>query len=137
MSDDIVVEFVSDSADEAEAAELERLTRALRNEILQIDEVTAVDQASAGPAPEGTKALELIAIGTLIVQVASTFEAVDKVVRVIRGWLAGRSSEVPPVKLSVGGNTIEFVPDKDQQDELVRQFMAALKQQSEPASSEG
>lgn len=137
MSEDIRIEFSSGPGDDADAEELERLSLALRNEILQLDEVTAVDQASAGPAPEGAKGLELVAIGALIVKVASTVEAVDKVVKVIRNWISGRSQSLPPVKLTVGGNTIEFVPDKEQLDVLVAHFTAAVKQSAESAPPEG
>ena len=50
MSEDMRVEFVSST--DADPAELDALTRALRAEILEVDEVNRVEQASAGPAPE-------------------------------------------------------------------------------------
>lgn len=120
MSDDILVEFVSGPDSEADAAELEQLTQALRAEILQLDDVDSVEQASAGPAPAGTKALELAAIGSLLVSVAPG--AAGKVFQLVRAWLAGRPSP-PPLKITYGENTIELVPNDDQQDALVQHFI--------------
>jgi hypothetical protein len=65
MSEDIRVEFVGGT--DIDPAEIDALTMALREEILQVDEVDRVEQASEGPAPEGSKALDLAAIGALIV----------------------------------------------------------------------
>ena len=43
--------------------EIDRLTQSLREEILLVDDVDSVDAASAGPAPEGTRAVDVAAIG--------------------------------------------------------------------------
>lgn len=137
MSDDITVEFVTGPGSEADAAEIEQLTLALREEILQLDEVNAVEQATAGPAPEGTRAIELAAIGSLLVSVAPG--AAAKVFQLVRAWLAGRPSP-PPLKITVGGNTIEIVPDDEQQDALVEQFIKSMQgsaTQPTPPATEG
>lgn len=123
MSDDMLVEFVTGPDSAVDDAELEQLALALREEILQLDDVDAVEQATAGPAPEGTRAVELAAIGALLVSVAP--QAASKVFQLVRAWLAGRPSP-PPLKITVGGNTIELVPDDDQQDALVQQFIKSM-----------
>lgn len=123
MSDDILVEFVTGPDSEADDAELEQLALALREEILQLDEVSAVEHPSAGPAPEGVKAVELAAIGALLVSVAP--QAASKVFQLVRAWLAGRPAP-PPLKITVGGNTIELVPDDEQQEALVEQFIKSM-----------
>jgi hypothetical protein len=126
MSDDITVEFVTGPDSEADEAELEQLTLALRGEILQLEDVDAVEQASAGPAPEGHRAGELAAIGKLIVSVVPGVDAAAKVLEVIRTWLGGRAAGAPTLKMTVGGNTIEIAADDDQQDALVQQFIKSL-----------
>lgn len=130
MSDDILVEFVTGPDSEADEAELERLTLALREEILQLDDVNAVEQASAGPAPEGTRSGELAAIGALIVTAVPGVQAAAKVLTVIRSWLGGRSAGAPTLKMTVGGNSIEIAADDDQQDALVAQFIKTLQASS-------
>jgi len=67
MTEDIRVEFMS--GPDSDPAEIDALTRALRDEILEVDEVDRVEQASAGPAPEGAKGLDIAAIGALVVGV--------------------------------------------------------------------
>jgi hypothetical protein len=129
MSDDILVEFVSGPDSEADDAELEELTLALREEILQLDDVNAVEQATAGPAPDGTRAIDVKAIGALIVSAVPGADSAVKILEVIRGWLAGKPS-TPTLKMTVGGNTIEIAADDDQQDALVAQFIKNLQASS-------
>jgi hypothetical protein len=124
MNEDIRVEFVSGPG--ADPEELDALTRALRAEILEVDEVQRVDQASAGPAPEGSKGLEVGAIGALVVGIAPGVQAVAKVIEVVRSWLAHRAPSTPPLQMSIGDKSITVVADKKQQDELVAAFVAAL-----------
>ena len=126
MSDDITVEFVTGPGGDADEAELEQLTQALREEILQLDDVDSVAQASAGPAPDGTRSGELAAIGSLVVTAVPGVQAAVKILQVIRGWLGARTSSTPSLKMTVGGNTIEIVPDDDQQEALVQQFIKTL-----------
>lgn len=125
MSDDILVEFVTGPDSEADDAELEQLTLALRQEILQLDDVSAVEQATS-PAPEGHKAGELAAIGSLIVSAVPGVEAAAKVLGVIRAWLGGRAAGTPTLKMTVGANSIELAADDDEQRLLVEQFIKAL-----------
>jgi len=124
MSEDIRVEFVS--GPDADPAEIDELTRALRAEILEVDEVDRVEQASAGPAPEGSKGLDIATIGALVVGVAPGVQAAAKVLEVVRNWLAGRSASTPPLQMTIGDKSITVSADKKQQDELVAAFVAAL-----------
>jgi len=128
MSEDIVVEFVAGPGHVADPEEIDQLTQALRAEILQLDEVDTVDQATAGPAPDGSKGLDIAAIGALVVGMAPGIQAVSKVIDVVRRWLANRSPDTPPLRMTIGDKSIEIVPDKEQQDALVRHFVASLQQ---------
>lgn len=53
--------------DDADAVEIARLTRRLRGQLEALD-VDAVQPISRGPAPEGSKALDWIVLGGLLVQ---------------------------------------------------------------------
>jgi hypothetical protein len=134
MSDDILVEFVTGPESAEDPAELEQLALALRAELLELDDVSAVEQATAGPAPDGTKGLDVAAIGSLVVSVVPGVQAAAKVIEVVQRWLARRAASTPPLKMTVGGNCIELVPDKEQQDALVRQFIEALRAGPAPAT---
>jgi hypothetical protein len=125
MTEDMRVEFVG--GPDADPEEIDALTRALRIEILEVDEVDRVEQASAGPAPLGSKGLDVSAIGALVVGVAPGIQAVAKVVEVIRSWLANRSPSTPPLQMSIGDKSITVSADKKQQEELVAAFVAALR----------
>ena len=124
MTEDIRVEFMS--GPDSDPAEIDARTRALRDEILEVDEVDRVEQASAGPAPEGAKGLDIAAIGALVVGVGPGVQAVVKVLEVVRNWLAGRSSSTPPLQMTIGDKSITVVADKKQQDALVAAYVAAL-----------
>ncbi len=133
MGEEILVEFLG--GPEADLVEIDALTRDLRAEILQIDEVERVEQASSGPAPEGSRGLDVAAIGALVVGVTPAVQAAVKVVEVVRNWLARRSPSTPPLQMTIGGKSITVPADKKQQDALVAAFIAALT--SEHASGAG
>src|SRR5215204_1558114 len=124
MSEDIRLEFMS--GPDADQEEIDALTRALREEILELDEVDRVEQAYAGPAPEGSKGLDIAAIGALIIGIAPGAQAAVKVLAVVTNWLAGRSGSTPPLQMTIGDKSITVSADKKQQDELVAAFVAAL-----------
>lgn len=125
MSDDIVLELVTDDDPE----ETDRLTQALRRELLLIPEVETVRAAPGGPAPEGTRGVDLAAIGALVVTAMPTAEVLTKLLGVIRGWLP-RSGGAATMKVTVNGHTIELVPSKEQKEALVAAF---IDQVSSPA----
>lgn len=125
MTEDIRVEFVG--GPEADPEEIDELTRALRAEILEVEEVDRVEQATAGPAPDGSKGLDVAAIGALVVGITPGVQAVTKVIEVVRGWLANRSPSTPPLQMSIGDKTITIVANEEQQEQLVAAFVAALR----------
>jgi hypothetical protein len=123
MSEEIRVEFIGSDAD---PAEIDALTRELRAEILQVDEVDGVEQASAGPAPDGSKGLDIAAIGALVVAVGPGVQAAVKVLEVVRNWLAGRSPSTPPLQMTIGDKSITVRADKKQQEALIAAYVASL-----------
>ncbi len=115
---------------EAPAEEVEQISRVLRGELLEIDAVDAVRPASAGPAPEGSRAMGIEALGVLLISAEPTMEVVKRVLDVVRSWLGrggaraaeGGGSRV--MRLTVNGHTIELTPTSDQQQALVEKFLA-------------
>jgi hypothetical protein len=60
---------------EAEDEEVAEATSQLRRELLELD-IGSVERARAGDPPSGTKAIELVALGTLLVNVAAAYRQV-------------------------------------------------------------
>ena len=132
MTQDITVEFV-DAPDDADAAELERLTQSLRTEILQVDDVDSVEQPVSGAAPDGTRAVDVAQIGALVVAAAPGVAALTRIIDTVRGWFASRKAADPlatpaALKLTIGDKSIEIVADREQQQALVAEFIAAVQQ---------
>lgn len=134
MTQDIMIELVA-AQDDPDLTEVERLTRSLREEILQVDEVDSVDQATV-PAPEGAKAVDVAAIGELVVAAAPGLVALTKVVETVRGWFARRSTTsgpAPVLKMTIGDKSIEITADEAQREALFEEFLAAVRQGSASA----
>jgi hypothetical protein len=111
---------------EADQETLDALTRNLRRELLDLD-VDSVSQPATGPAPEGSKGLELAAIGALLVQVKSSLPVVTAVVSAVRSWLQRSSSTGRSLKVTVDGRTLELTSaTADQQQRIVEEFLRSL-----------
>ena len=122
MPEEILVELFEDDAD---PEHVDAATRAVRQELLQLD-VDDVVPASAGPAPEGSRGLDVAALGALLVQAGGAAQAVASVVTVLRGWLK-RSPSHRTVRITVGGQSIELSEATEaQQQQLVDQFLATV-----------
>ena len=112
--------------DNADPEELADLTARLRNELLDLD-MEAVEPLRTGPPPPGARAVDLMAIGTLI----ATFTRPDLLVAVVaavRTWLGGAGGR--SVKLELDGDALELtgVSSKEQRrltDEWLRRHATA------------
>jgi hypothetical protein len=89
---------------DAEAEEVAEATLQLRRELLDLD-VDAVELARAGDAPPGTRAVELAALGALLVTAARS-QLLGSVVAAVRSWVAG--SPQRSVNLELGGDVLEL-----------------------------
>jgi hypothetical protein len=106
--------------------ELDQLTRSLRRELLELD-VDSVEQATAGPAPDGTRGLEVAAVGALLVKAQASAELLGKLVGLVRGWLRGARGESRTLRLTIDGQSIELIQATDaQQQQLVDEFIRAV-----------
>jgi hypothetical protein len=91
----------------ADAERLDELTGYLRRELLELD-VEDVTALPAGEPPPGTRALEFLAIGGLLVTFSEATEGVRKVVSAIRNWLARGDGVKRTVRLELDGDVLEL-----------------------------
>jgi hypothetical protein len=106
---------------DTEAEEIAEATLQLRRELLDLD-VEAVELPSVGEPPPGTRAVELAALGALVVTVAQS-KLLASVVTAVRAWLAGAPQR--SIKLELDGDILELtgVSSKEQRrliDEWLR-----------------
>ena len=92
-------------ADDADAAALDEATARLRRDLLELD-VDNVERATGAAAPPGTKAVETILIGTLLVTLAKNAGTIGEVVKAVQSWLGDRPGRT--VKLELDGDAIEL-----------------------------
>ena len=69
MTSGALLQIQIGEAQDADADELDDATGRLREELLELD-VEAVERPAAGPAPPGSRGLEIAALGTLLVSLA-------------------------------------------------------------------
>lgn len=96
---------------------LDRLTRQLRRELLDLD-VDSVDLARGDQLPEGAKAADAITLGTLAVAVLPSF--LPKLIDYLQSWSLRAEGRMVKVKSQVGDRSIEleYTPDAMSQQEL-------------------
>jgi hypothetical protein len=111
-----------EAGDDVSPFELEELTAAVRRELLQLD-VESVDRVSGGPAPDGTRGIDVAAIGALLVNLSKATPVLGQVVDVIQAWAARSPNRT--VKLTLDGDTLELNGmSEDEQRRVVRDWMA-------------
>jgi len=88
----------------ADAEEVTEATLQLRRELLELD-VEAVEIPRAGEPPPGSRAVDLAALGTLVVTVAQS-QLLASVVAAVQSWLS--SSHRRSIRLELGGDVLEL-----------------------------
>lgn len=105
---------------DADAAELDEATLALRRELLELD-VEDVERPADGPPPPGTSAVGAALVGTLVVTAAG--ELVSVVFRTVAGWIGRRPNR--SVKLEIDRDSIEVTdPSAEDEQRLIEAFLA-------------
>jgi len=106
-----------------DAEELERLAVGLREELLGLD-VGSVQFVSAGPAPEGARAVEALALGAMVITAVRSGAAVLSVVTAVRSWL--NRNKKNRVRLTLNGHELELdgLSGSDQQ-RIVTEWLTA------------
>ncbi len=129
MSRELRIELFEPDAD---GELVDNLARDLRLELLELD-VDSVSPVSGEPAPEGSKGLELAAIGALLVHVKDSLPVLNAVVTATRQWLARASSSGRSLKVTVDGRTLELsAATAEQQQQLVAEFIRSLPAHGHP-----
>ena len=112
------------SEEDADAERLDELTSSLRQELLQLD-VEDVTALRAGEPPPGARGLELAAVGSLLVGLGSSTDALRAVISAIRGWLSRGWGAHRSVKLEIDGDVLELSEaSATDQDRLIGLFVA-------------
>jgi hypothetical protein len=95
-----------------DAEEVAQATLLLRRELLNLD-VDAVEVAVGGEPPPGSRAVDVAALGALVVNFADP-QLLSAVVAAVRSWLSGSSGR--SIKLQLGGDALELtgVSSKEQ-----------------------
>jgi|SRR5215472_14350220 len=108
--------------DDADAAELDRLTSNLRRELLQLD-VDDVTRLREGPPPPGARAVELVALASLVVAVGQIAGALSGVVHAVQSWIGRKPGR--KVRLQMDGDVLELSgATPEQQQRLVDEWLA-------------
>jgi hypothetical protein len=89
---------------DGDAEDVAQATLQLRRELLDLD-VDAVEAPGAGEPPPGARAVDVAALGALVVNIADS-QLLATVVAAVRSWLAGSSRR--SIKLELGGDALEL-----------------------------
>jgi hypothetical protein len=110
----------------ADDERLDALTTALRRELMVLD-VEDVEWVRQGEIPPGARAVELAAVGALLVIFKESAELVKGIVTAVRSWMMA----APPgrsVEITVGDATLKVASATvEQQDKLIIEFLDAMK----------
>jgi anthranilate phosphoribosyltransferase len=105
----------------AEPEEIVELTRHLRRELLELDVDTA-EPAAGVEAPPGTRAVDAIALGGLIVSLTNASGLLASVVNAIQSWVSGHGPR--SVKLELDGDVLEVSGiSSRRQDQLIKVWL--------------
>jgi hypothetical protein len=93
------------SMSESEDEELELITRRLREEILKLD-VENVDLVKAGETPKGARSGDVVALGSLLVTLATSGGVIPSLINTVQSWL-GRTEKGHSITLEIDGDKLE------------------------------
>jgi hypothetical protein len=117
-----VVRLQIEPGADLDAEELERLAVQLREELLELD-VGSVLPVSAGPAPEGARAVEALAVGVMMITAVRSGAAVFSVVTAVRSWL--NRNKTTRVRLTLNGHELEVDGlSSEAQERMITEWLA-------------
>jgi hypothetical protein len=91
----------------ADAERLDALTGYLRRDLLELD-VADVTALPAGAPPPGSRAIDPVTVGGLMVSLGSSADGLRAVVTAIRSWLSRGAGPKRTVRLELGGDALEL-----------------------------
>lgn len=106
---DLVLEIEADEDEDAD--ELDRITRALLDELRNLD-VESVDLVKKGAAPRGAKSAEAIDVGALVIKYGPAAAAILR--EVLEGWSKRNKGRKIKFKRTIAGKVLEvkYTPEK-------------------------
>jgi len=111
------------SEDGADAERLDTLTGYLRQELLDLD-AGQVKPLRAGEAPPGARAIDVIAVGGLVVSLINS-DTLGAVVATVKNWLGRGQSTTHAVRLEIDGDAIDLsAASTAEQERLVELFVS-------------
>ncbi len=110
------------AGEEADAEELDRLTRQLRSEILDLPEIESVELAKGERPHRGTKVADPVTLGVLAVAVLPTF--LPKLVDFVQAWALRGQGRSVKFKGKVSGQAVEFEGTADELKDLITTLKA-------------
>jgi NAD(P)H-hydrate repair Nnr-like enzyme with NAD(P)H-hydrate dehydratase domain len=120
MDGEVRLQLFEDGAD---AERLDVLTGYVRRDLLQLD-VEDVSRTQAGNVPPGARAIDVVALGGLVVSLGRTATGLKAVVAVVRRWLSGGDGVRRTVKIVIDGDALELSEvSAAEQDRLVDLFV--------------
>jgi hypothetical protein len=119
--------LVVDGGHDIAPDDLDALTRQLRQEMEDLG-VESVTQAPAGAAPDGTKSVEAVALGTLVVRL---FPAVlPSLIGFLQAWSLRGQNRAIVIKVTSANRAVELQypvgTDRAEFDHVLTQVTAAL-----------
>ena len=102
------------------------LTELLRQRLqLEFRELgVKADTIPGGPAPDGSRAIDPVALGTLVVAIADKTGLLDLLVSTVRRWLGRQPRAASKLRLEIGGDVLELErASPAEQERLVRQWL--------------
>ena len=129
---DIIVTI--DAGGELDADQLDRLTRQLRSELLDLD-TESVELVKSDSAPAGTKSVEAVTAGTLAVAILPSL--LPRLLEYLQSWTMREEQRKVKVKSQIGDRSIEleYSPSALSQaelKELVSTLTDSLSENSKP-----
>lgn len=94
-----------DAGADADAEELDQLTRQLRDEMQELD-VESVELVKGEAVPEGAKVFEVVTLGSLAVSVLPSI--IPKLIEFLQNWLMRGENRRIKIKTQVGDRSVEL-----------------------------
>jgi hypothetical protein len=109
------------SADDASVEDIDRMTRQLLSELRDMD-VESAELAKDSPAPAGTKSVDPVTAGAIVIAVLPT--VLPKIVEAIQAWVLRGSNRTVKFKGKVAGQAIEFEGSAEELQKLIASLSA-------------
>ena len=110
---ELTIQILSDGATEEE---IDGMTRQLLSELRGMD-VERAELARGGPAPEGTKAIDPITAGSILVTVLPGL--LPKIIDGVQSWVLRGSNRMVKFKGRIAGQPVDFEGSGDDLQQLL------------------